>query len=192
MRCRCDATDWSGLSLAVGIALAEALDPQNQRLRLKWPNDLLLADAAVDSGARKLGGVLIESVAVGPRRMAIVGVGLNVAPYDVGDMPGGFASVQEFDPAANAPGVLARVALPLAQALVAFDSGAGFKPFVARYAARDLLQGRRVEVTPEGASGVADGVAADGALRVVSDDGALQLVNSGEVSVRLAPPGAGG
>jgi BirA family biotin operon repressor/biotin-[acetyl-CoA-carboxylase] ligase len=37
--------DWSGLSLAVGLALADALDPatpgQPPRLGLKWPNDLM-------------------------------------------------------------------------------------------------------------------------------------------------------
>jgi BirA family biotin operon repressor/biotin-[acetyl-CoA-carboxylase] ligase len=29
--------DWSGLSLAVGVSLAESLDPA---IQLKWPNDL--------------------------------------------------------------------------------------------------------------------------------------------------------
>jgi BirA family biotin operon repressor/biotin-[acetyl-CoA-carboxylase] ligase len=32
--------DWSGLSLAVGLAVAEALHPA---IGLKWPNDLWLA-----------------------------------------------------------------------------------------------------------------------------------------------------
>src|SRR6516225_2350051 len=35
--------DWSGLSLAVGLAVAEALDPQGTRIGLKWPNDLILS-----------------------------------------------------------------------------------------------------------------------------------------------------
>ena len=73
---------WSGLSLAVGVALADALDPgrpaQPPRIGLKWPNDLWLLDAP--GQGRKLGGVLIETVAVGERRMAVIGVGLNVRP----------------------------------------------------------------------------------------------------------------
>lgn len=185
------APDWSGLSLAVGVALAEALDPgvpaRTSRLRLKWPNDLLLADP--DGGARKFGGVLIESVAVGARRMAAVGVGINIAPYDAGELPAGFACVQEFDPSATAPSVLAQVAPSLARALVEFEHD-GFAAFVPRFAARDLLCGRRVELTPGSDVGVADGVASDGALRFITDDGALRLVSSGEVSVRLAPAGA--
>ena len=45
--------DWSGLSLVVGVALAESLDA---RLRLKWPNDLWWQ-------GRKLAGILIETAA---------------------------------------------------------------------------------------------------------------------------------
>ncbi|MEY3271173.1 MAG: hypothetical protein RLZZ341_74, partial [Pseudomonadota bacterium] len=73
---------WGGLSLAVGVALAEALEPgpAAPRLLLKWPNDLWLRDAAAPTGGRKLGGVLIETVAVGRHRKVVVGVGLNVLP----------------------------------------------------------------------------------------------------------------
>lgn len=52
------------LSLAAGIAAAEACGPE---VRLKWPNDLMLAN-------RKLGGILVE---VGGGK-AIVGVGINL------------------------------------------------------------------------------------------------------------------
>lgn len=53
------------LSLAIGVAAAEACDPL---VRLKWPNDLLLDH-------RKLGGILVETT---PER-AICGVGINLA-----------------------------------------------------------------------------------------------------------------
>jgi BirA family biotin operon repressor/biotin-[acetyl-CoA-carboxylase] ligase len=93
--------DWSGLSLAVGLALAEALEPLPQagagappRLRLKWPNDLwLVDDPAAPGRGRKLGGILIETVSVGQRRMCVVGVGLNVLPQPVPDFPHGYASL---------------------------------------------------------------------------------------------------
>eukprot|EP01034_Spumella_vulgaris_P035364 gene35364-43606_t len=53
--------DWSGLSLAVGVSVAESLQPtlpplqpgHSPRIGLKWPNDLWL------SGDRKLGGILV-------------------------------------------------------------------------------------------------------------------------------------
>src|SRR6187399_674407 len=65
--------DWSGLSLAVGVSLAESLHP---RVRLKWPNDLWLDE-------RKLAGILIETASFGDgagRRQAVIGVGINIAP----------------------------------------------------------------------------------------------------------------
>lgn len=52
------------LSLAAGVAAAEACDP---RVRLKWPNDLLL-------GERKLGGILVEA----SRGKAVCGIGINL------------------------------------------------------------------------------------------------------------------
>jgi BirA family transcriptional regulator, biotin operon repressor / biotin---[acetyl-CoA-carboxylase] ligase len=52
------------LSLAAGVAAAEACGP---KVRLKWPNDLLLDD-------RKLGGILVEA---GPAR-AVCGIGVNL------------------------------------------------------------------------------------------------------------------
>jgi len=52
------------LSLAAGVAAAEACGP---RVRLKWPNDLLL-------GERKLGGILVEAT---PDK-AVCGIGINL------------------------------------------------------------------------------------------------------------------
>lgn len=52
------------LSLAAGVAAAEAC---GRRVRLKWPNDLLLE-------GRKVGGILVEA---SPAR-AICGIGINL------------------------------------------------------------------------------------------------------------------
>jgi BirA family transcriptional regulator, biotin operon repressor / biotin---[acetyl-CoA-carboxylase] ligase len=52
------------LSLAAGVAAAEACGP---RIRLKWPNDLLLDE-------RKLGGILVEAT----RDKAVCGIGINL------------------------------------------------------------------------------------------------------------------
>ena len=206
--------DWSGLSLAVGLALAQALDSelpagQAPRVQLKWPNDLWLVlppdgadvstnastDASTERDAtrlpgRKLGGILIETISVGQRRMCVVGIGLNVSPQVLDGLAHGYACVQEIDPAATAPRVLARVVEPLVRALLAFQAQ-GFAPLAAAYAQRDLLAGRAVTTTlADVPQGVAEGVDERGALRVRS--GALHHVVSGEVSVRLraGEPGA--
>ena len=183
--------DWSGLSLAIGVALADALDPPGDgtvpRLGVKWPNDLLLLDAG--GAARKLGGILIETVAAGARRLAVIGVGLNVLPLPGSDS-GGFAWLQEIDPEATAPRVLAQVARPLVEAVRRFEVE-GFAGVLDAFARRDVLRGRAVTTShPDVREGVAVGVTAHGALRVQTPDGTLRDVDSGEVSVRLRPDGA--
>lgn len=181
------APDWSGLSLVVGLALADALDPPAAltpaRIGLKWPNDLWLLDAG--GSGRKLGGVLIETVSAAARRLAVIGIGLNVKPMATADTSSGFACVQELDPAADPPAVLARVALPLVRALRRFERE-GFTGFAGGYARRDLLLGRPVRTTlPEVPEGIARGVDARGALLVETAAGGVVPVGSGEVSVRL-------
>jgi len=185
--------DWSGLSLAVGLAVAEALDPDGRRIGLKWPNDLILSDVASGADAhgadaprsgRKLGGILIESVPVGAQRAAVIGIGINVLPQPVAEADYGAATLAEIWPDATPQEALARIGAPLAHALLAFESG-GFAPLQQAYARRDVLHGRQVRTTdaqmPEG---VASGVDADGALKVAAD-GRTRRVVSGEVSVRL-------
>ena len=207
--------DWSGFSLAVGVALADALDPAERGgsvrttnsatapwIGIKWPNDLWLMppEGGVAEG-RKLGGLLIETVPAGEMRLAVVGVGLNVLPLSLGQAQAasGFACLQEIDPEASAPQVLARIVLPLVEALQRFERE-GFAAFAERFAARDVLRGRAVHAgtaslggsesllrAANGIDGVAEGVSGNGALRVrVADDG-LREVMSGEVSVRLRP-----
>jgi BirA family biotin operon repressor/biotin-[acetyl-CoA-carboxylase] ligase len=182
---------WEGLSLAVGLALAEALDPGPgaPRIVLKWPNDLWLADGP--GCGRKLGGILIETVTVGDRRLCVVGVGLNVRPQPAGRAEGllhGYACLQELDDGITAPQALASVARPLAQALRRFETE-GFAPLAAAYRRRDLLLDQAVATSaPEALQGVARGVDEQGALLVGTPDGGTEVhrVLSGEVSVRWA------
>jgi BirA family biotin operon repressor/biotin-[acetyl-CoA-carboxylase] ligase len=184
--------DWSGLSLAVGVAVAEALDLGDAadapaRVLLKWPNDLMLRDADGVT-LRKLGGILIESVVIGTRRLAIIGIGINVEPQDLGELSNGYACMRELQPDATPPGVLAQIAPALARAITDFER-AGFAAFAERYAARDGLKGRRVELSVDGIAGIVSGVAADGSLCLTGDDGIARTALSGDVSVRLASAG---
>ena len=218
-----DTADLAGLSLAVGVALVEALDPApaperdpghdlerdpmrdagldagraqgrvaRPRLALKWPNDLWLVDDA-SAGGRKLGGVLIETAPLGAQRVAVIGIGLNVRPIAASaGLASGYASFQELEPDASAPALLARTAPALVAALRLFER-AGFAPFHARYAARDLLFGQPVRTThPDVPEGIAAGVTAQGSLLVRTPDGSVRPVSSGEVSVRLALPATTG
>ena len=190
--------DWSGLSLAVGVSVAESLQPtlpplepgQPPRIGLKWPNDLWL------SGDRKLGGILVETASVvAPQaaqpatthgtaaRYVVVGIGINVLPRSGEGMSMPPGSLQDVEPGLDAPAALLRIVPPLVAMLQGFEA-CGFAPVQPRFAARDVLQGRPVTLS-DGQTGTAHGVAEDGALLVHTAQG-MQTVTSAEISVRPA------
>jgi BirA family biotin operon repressor/biotin-[acetyl-CoA-carboxylase] ligase len=168
--------DWAGLSLAVGVSVAESLHP---RIRLKWPNDLWLDDD------RKLAGILIETASSGAARYAVVGIGLNIAPRPDEGLRTPPAALQELDPSADAGSALLRIAEPLVRTLQAFEHY-GFAPFQARFQARDALRDRAVALS-DGSAGTAHGVSDSGSLLVHTAAG-MQAISSSEVSVRPATP----
>ena len=197
--------DWSGLSLAVGVSVAESLQPvlpplgvgQPARVGLKWPNDLWLAGGTGAAGDRKLGGILVETASVTPAppgdvapRYVVIGIGINITPRTLAD-GGGLsnrpAALQELVPGIEAPAALARVAAALVATVQVFERS-GFAPFQARFHARDVLQGRAVRLS-DGTDGVAQGVNTHGALQVATAQG-LQTITSSEISVRPAAPSA--
>ena len=163
--------DWSGLSLAVGLSLAESLHPE---VRLKWPNDLWFED-------RKLGGILVEAASMGGRSQVVVGVGLNIRPRPADGLSTPPAALSELWPDLTASACLARVVAPLIQTLLTFERE-GFAPLQARFAVRDALLGRAVH-TSDGQMGEALGVGPAGALRLQTATG-LKDIHSAEISVR--------
>lgn len=181
--------EWSGLSLAVGVSLAQSLQPQlpaahedRLRLGLKWPNDLWL------EGDRKLGGILIETASgiglTGADRYVVIGVGLNVRAPDGKGLSTTPASLREVDAALDAPTALGRIVPPLVRALQAFAQH-GFAPVRSQFSERDLLLQREVNLS-DGQSGLAQGVGPDGALLVQTAEG-LRAVTSSDISVRPRP-----
>lgn len=65
----------AGLAFAAGLAIIDALAALGippDRLRLKWPNDVLL-------DGRKIAGLLVEASLTGAQARIIVGIGINVA-----------------------------------------------------------------------------------------------------------------
>ncbi|MDE1899727.1 MAG: biotin--[acetyl-CoA-carboxylase] ligase [Xanthomonadaceae bacterium] len=176
----------AGLSLAVGVAVAESLAATGvPRLALKWPNDL-------QADGRKLGGILIElgGEFLGPCH-AVIGVGINLrlppalaaaAGQPVTDLA---ALCGGTPPARN--DLAARLTVALTQALEQF-AGHGFAPFAVRYAALDALRDRALTVSGHGDtfSAIGAGVDARGALRVRREDGGVECLDSAEITVRAA------
>jgi len=176
-----------GLSLAVGLALARALEQMGGTgLTLKWPNDVLFE-------GRKLAGILIElssTHARGRERRlaAIIGIGLNLRlpldPAGLLDQP--VAAWAQALPAATDPNpLLACLLAELHRQLTAF-AGQGFAPLRADWQRRNAHANQWVTVQADFAepvSGLCRGVAEDGALLLETAAG-VQRFLSGEVSLR--------
>jgi BirA family biotin operon repressor/biotin-[acetyl-CoA-carboxylase] ligase len=174
-----------GLSLAIGVAVCEALAAQGVKgLELKWPNDVL-------HGGRKIGGILIELAgdAEGPCR-AIVGIGINVSmPEEAAraiDQPWtDLATVcaGEVPPRSAIAAGLINHCLPL----LAEYSRAGFADWRARWLALDAFANAPVTVLRGRAKtgGVARGVDERGALLLETAQG-VSPVAGGELSLRGA------
>lgn len=170
--------DWSGLSLAVGVSVAESLHPA---IQLKWPNDLWVRD-------HKLAGILIETASFGEGaggRYAVIGIGINIAHRPATALSTPPAALRDLLPDVDAPAALLRIVPALVRDVQAFAQ-AGFPAFRLRFEARDALRDRPVTLS-DGTSGTAHGVTDDGSLLVHTAAG-LQAISSSEVSVRPAAP----
>lgn len=173
-----------GLSLAVGVACARALERLGVRgMALKWPNDL------VRDGA-KLGGILIElgGEAHGACT-AVIGIGVNVRLHErvraavdqpVTDLAAGGAVPKRDE-------LAAALLAATAEAARTFERR-GFAAFRDEWQQRHALQGRPVRVLiaeRKAVEGVAAGVADDGALLVQTPRG-VERFHAGEVQLRRA------
>ncbi len=170
--------NWSGLSLAVGLSLARSLDSEGQLgIRLKWPNDLWVAQPHTPQGWGKLAGILIEVT----QGYCVVGVGINIAPPVAEGLSTAPLGLQNLQAGMTATQALVKVATPLLSTLLAFERG-GFAPLQNAFNARDALYDAPVTLS-DGRTGIARGVDAVGALLVETAQG-LETITSSEVSVR--------
>ena len=158
------------LSLAAGLALIEALDVTvpDEPLMLKWPNDLMLS-------GKKLAGILLERS--GDRVVLGFGVNLAAAP----ELPDrGVASLDgNLQPEAFAP----LVAGGFSRMLALWRSNEP-SALVRAWEHRAHLVGTRLSVhltRDEEISGRFAGLDPDGALRLLMDDGSMEIVRAADV-----------
>jgi BirA family transcriptional regulator, biotin operon repressor / biotin---[acetyl-CoA-carboxylase] ligase len=175
------------VSLAGGLALADAIRRAGARPALKWPNDVLL-------DGRKCAGVLTERHRVGEREVMIVGLGLDVdwRGTDRDGEAANWTSVAESADVALDRGGLDRgdVLVDLLRALATWVRSVPTDPLRLLTTYRDgcVTIGRDVEVDfPDGTTlrGRAVDLDREGRL-VVDHDGRQVAVNAGDV--RHLPP----
>ena len=174
------AASLEGLSLAVGVAVVDALEKSGLTgSQLKWPNDVLYQ-------GRKLAGVLLEMTGDPSGRChVVIGVGLNVSmPKSVSiDQPWiDVMSVNEG--AANRNQLLVAILNELMPLLSSFE-GQGFNAYRDRWQSLDAFAETEVAMTlgSDIVVGKAIGVDGTGAIIIETASG-VRKFNGGEVSLR--------
>jgi len=182
--------------LAVRDAIAKALGDEGVlrrgRVRVKWPNDVVVVDAvdpsSDDAGSRmkKIAGILVESSVLGSKVDSIViGVGVNVHTREF---------PPELAPIATSLSLEGRSTETRAEILADILSGLdrdiehvahrGLGLVHSRLTTHDALHGRNVESEDGSVAGVACGMDVDGQLLVRNRDGSTAKIASGEVRIR--------
>jgi len=148
----------AGVTLDVGLAVADVLTRLGVDAWVKWPNDVWV-------GERKIAGILSELHDAG----VVLGIGVNVnvtadrMPDDIRDIATSMAIALGRESDRDA--VLDDIVIAVRAACDQYAARGG--PDTARYASRCITLGRRVRV--EGKDGEAVGIARDGSLLVLFD-----------------------
>ncbi len=181
--------NFSSLSLAIGIGVAQALERFGVRdLGLKWPNDIMLRNG-------KLGGVL-SGVLPGKAEgvTIVIGIGLNIdldnSAAETG-ITSRFGRVVDLasccDELPSRSVIAAALIDSLFDIMVRFEAD-GFSPFLETWQKYDWLRGQQVAVeTVDGlVAGVVEGIDADGALLLCAN-GERRRFTSGSVLLNRQP-----
>ncbi|MBE0400154.1 biotin--[acetyl-CoA-carboxylase] ligase [Halomonas sp. FME1] len=182
-----------GLSLAVGVVVAQVLEQHGVAPKLKWPNDILLSeqaptgDAGVHSELGKLAGILIEVTgdAGGPCEV-VIGMGMNLwlpaAQRAAIDQP--VAALFERLPDISRNQLASEVVAGLLSMLADFER-VGFSAWRDDWNDRHAYAGLPVRVIQgqQTSDAVAGDVDESGNLWVTENDHSRRLAG-GEISVR--------
>ncbi len=170
-----------GLSLVVGIVMAEALQSLGAKdVRVKWPNDLYLND-------KKLAGILVElSGKTGDVAHIVIGAGINLMMRQADDniVNQQWISLQDAGINIDRNALTIGLINTLRTALQLFESE-GLAPFISRWALLDNFINRPVKllIGEREVQGVARGIDSRGGL-LLEQDGKVTAWVGGEISLR--------
>lgn len=159
------------LTLAVGVALCDAVRRWEPRAVLKWPNDILVE-------GRKLAGILTEArLHEATFAHVIVGIGVNVGAQT---FPAELASRATWLEAPRAA-LAAALCSELEQRITQLAAGET-REVLAAWQARSPIFGTAIRVAIPGGEvrGTARGLSPDGALELTTEKGPL-TIHSGEI-----------
>jgi BirA family biotin operon repressor/biotin-[acetyl-CoA-carboxylase] ligase len=170
-----------GLSLAVGVAIVEALNQCGVKgIQLKWPNDIY-------AQGKKLAGVLIEVEGqIGSGCQAIIGVGLNVTlPKNIEEIGQPWIDLAQLsDPLINRNLLAGTLLSELTKSLTLFENN-GLEPFISKWRGLDVYANQAIKllIGQQTISGISRGIDANGAILLETEQG-VKAYHGGEISVR--------
>ena len=172
-----DVTAWTAVAVCRALEGLTGLKPG-----IKWPNDLLL-------GGKKLCGILCELVLdAGGNPAVVVGIGINVGQTagdfdpEVAAIAASLAMFMEEPPGRTA---LARAVIAALDDMVSQFPEKRWE-YLVEYRARCVTVGKEVAVISPAGTRRGRALAVDDAFRLVVEfeNGAVEAVDSGEVSIR--------
>lgn len=170
-----------GLSLAIGVAVVQALESAGYRdLSLKWPNDIYMA-------RRKLAGILVEmSAAVGGICHLVIGVGVNLNLPDavIAQLDQPCAQLAEQPVVVERNQLSATIIRALRNALTLFEQQ-GLTAFLTEWNRLDIFMQQPVKVLlgNQVIHGTYCGIDGQGNMLLQDHDGMHKFVG-GEISLR--------
>jgi len=167
------ATEWGGLSLAVGLSVCKVLEKITNHkipLQIKWPNDILCE-------GQKISGILIDIY----KNYVIIGVGINVNVLESQE----WTSLKELTKQDYDRNIIAAHLIDTLFGIISLFEKSGLTPFLEDWKARDYLYGKtitlktgNVEVT-----GKILGINTSGNLAMRSDHGQVHYFSSGDATI---------
>lgn len=163
------------------LAVSQAIESLGLHPQVKWPNDVLL-------NRKKVCGILAESVWMGERvDSAVLGIGVNIRPESVPPQD------MLLYPATSLEAELGRSVeresflRDILSALIEWRSHLGTDTFLRAWEERLAFRGETVSLSAEGkpvCRGQVLGLARDGNLRLLDENGKTISVQFGEVNLR--------
>jgi len=173
-------SELSGLSIVVGLAIADLLKQKSIPIQLKWPNDIYLE-------GKKLGGILVElEGAFEPPCNVIIGVGLNInMPQQDQQIDQAWHCLSEFSgQVINRTELLIELYQQLTTYITEFCEH-GMSQFADKWSQYDLYYHQPVQLMSgeQVQTGTNLGINEQGGLRLQTETGEVQI-NGGEISLR--------
>jgi len=174
--------DALSITTCAAVCVCEAIEALSGRsAAIKWVNDIYM-------DGKKVCGILTEAAFAtdgSALRYAVLGIGVNAAPPKE-DFPAELANIASYVFAGSEGDMRPLLAAEIVNRFFDYYPRLAEKPFYPEYRSRLFLRGQPVQILwgNGSGSGVCLDVDRDFRLLIQRDDGSLETISSGEVSVK--------